>query len=223
MVKQLRTWRNVCLARARLAVGREPLSYAWGGDRGKEICRYYLEEFLEDNRTDIRRHCLEFYDDRYAKRFGNSAVAKLDILNIDESSPFATIVADLTKPNSIPSNHFDCIICTHVLHVIFELEKAVSELCRILKPGGVLLVAVPHISMCGARDHEIWRFTPEGLGVLLGRAFGKENVTVRSYGNSLTAAGQIRGLATHEFTRSELDHNDPRFAVEVCARAYKRG
>ena len=90
-----------------------------------------------------------------------------------------------------------------------------------LKPGGTLLVAVPHISMCGPRSHEIWRFTPEGLSTVLGTSFGGENVTVRAYGNSLTAAGELRGLVADEFTENELNHQDPRFAVEVCARATK--
>jgi predicted SAM-dependent methyltransferase len=35
------------------------------------------------------------------------------------------------------------IICTHVLHIIADLDTAIWELYRILKPGGVLLVAVP--------------------------------------------------------------------------------
>jgi hypothetical protein len=51
--------------------------------------------------------------------------------------------------------------------------------------------------------------------------FGAANVLVRGYGNSLTAAGEIRGVVAGEFLRSELDSHDPRFAVEVCARAVK--
>jgi hypothetical protein len=101
------------------------------------------------------------------------------------------------------------------------VDRAISETYRILKPGGVLLIGVPHISMCDPGWHEMWRFTPEGLAVILAKAFGSENVTVRAYGNSLTAAGEIRGLVAHEFTKNQLDYNDPRFAVEVCARAYK--
>jgi hypothetical protein len=92
---------------------------------------------------------------------------------------------------------------------------------RILKPGGVLLVAVPHISMCDPAEHELWRFTPEGLAVVLAKAFSAKNVTVRAYGNSLSAAGELRGLVAHEFSDVTLNYCDPRFAVEVCARAYK--
>jgi SAM-dependent methyltransferase len=185
------------------------------------IYRYYLEQFLREFAGDIRGHCLEFQNPGYTPRFGGTAVEKLDILHVDDSNPLATIVADLTKPNNIRSDRFDCIICTHVLHIIFELDKAVSELYRILRPGGVLLVAVPQVSMCDPRFHEIWRFTPEGLAVVLSKVFGEKNVLVRAYGNSLTAAGEIRGLVASEFSKPTLDYHDPRFAVEVCARACK--
>jgi SAM-dependent methyltransferase/glycosyltransferase involved in cell wall biosynthesis len=210
-----------CMARARLGAGLEPLSCLWGYDRGMPIHRYYLEQFLREFAGDIRGHCLEFQNPGYTPRFGGTAVEKLDILHLDHSNPLATIVADLTKPNEIPSNQFDCIICTHVLHVIADVGKAVAEIYRILKPGGVLLAVVPHVSMCDPGFHELWRFTPEGLGLILAKGFGEQNVTVRAYGNSLTAAGEIRGLVAGEFRTTALNYHDPRFAVEVCARARK--
>jgi SAM-dependent methyltransferase len=208
--------------RVRMTLGSQPLSEFWGHERGLPICRYYVEEFLKEFASDINGHCLEFQEDQYTTRFGASAVSKLDILHIDHSNPSATVIADLTKPNDLPNDHFDCIVCTFVLHSIFALDKAISELHRIMKPDGVLLVAVPHISMCDPRYHELWRFTPKALEVLLGRVFGFNNVIVRAYGNSLTAAGQIRGLVLHEFTEAELRIHDPRFAVTVCARAVKK-
>src|SRR5262249_47875827 len=169
--------------RTRLAVGLEPLSYQWGGDRGEAIFAAYLWAFLEENAADIRGHCLEFYNDQYTSAYGGKAVAKLDILHIDDSNPRATLVGDLTKPNNLPGDCFDCIICTHTLHLIFEVRKAVADLYRILKPGGVLLTAVPQVSMCDPGWHEFWRFTPEGLHRLLATAFREEDVTVRAYGN----------------------------------------
>ena len=218
---------NIVKVRGLLGVGVQPLSYLWGSDRGLSIARYYLDQFLPEFSSDIRGHCLEFQEDLYTTRIKGPAVAKLDILHIDGSNPLAIVVADLTKPNEIPSNCFDCIICTHVLHHVFELDKALHELYRIIKSGGVLLVAVPQVGMCDpgvGRSRglpDLWRFSEKGLYFLLANVFGPENVTVRAYGNSLTAAGQIRGLVAHEFTKAELDYHDWRFAVEVCARAYK--
>jgi SAM-dependent methyltransferase len=188
-----------------------------------EIARFYLEDlFFQEFSSDICGHCLEFREDYYTSRFGGERVIKIDILHRDDGNPNATIVADLTKTNNIPSNLFDCIICTHVLHLIFEVNQATLELYRILKPGGVLLAAVPHVSMCDPDWHECWRFTQEGLFLMLAKTFGGENVAMRAYGNSLTAAGEIRGLAAHEFTKAELNYHDHRFAVEICAKAMKK-
>jgi SAM-dependent methyltransferase len=220
--KRIRRTATRLWARWRLANGITPLSYVWGTDRGLPVHRYYVKKFLNEFHSDIQGHCLEFQDPQYVPQFGFSAVSRLDILHIDDSNPKATLVADLTRPNDLPSNRFDCIVCTHVLHVIFDVRRAVSELHRLLKPGGVLLVAVPHISMCGTQYHEVWRFTPEGLFLVLAEWFGGRAVTVRAYGNSLTAAGELRGVIAGEFNKSELETHDDQFAVEVCGRAIKQ-
>jgi hypothetical protein len=208
--------------RSHLLHGVEPLSYAWGVDRGLPAHRFHLEQFLIEHAADIRGRCLEFQDPLYARRLGGLAVESLDILHVDDSNLNATIVGDITKSGALPEGRFDCIICTHVLHVIFELHRAVAGLHRMLAPGGVLLVAVPHISMCDQRYGELWRFTPAGLRRLLETSFESKAITVFSYGNSLTAAGEIRGMVAAEFSAEELAAHDPRFAVEVCGRAVKR-
>jgi SAM-dependent methyltransferase len=198
-----------------------PLSEAYAFDRGEPIHRYYLKKFLKKFADDIQGHCLEFEDDLYTSRYDRERVKKLDILHKEEGNPKATIIADLTKPNQIPSNQFDSIICTYVLHWIFELDKFVSELYRILKPEGVLLVTVPHVSMYYPPYHEFWRFTPEGLHTILSKIFGAENVTVDAYGNSLSTVADFRGLVVRELSQAELEYHDERFALDVCARAIK--
>jgi SAM-dependent methyltransferase len=207
-------------ARMRLAFGSRPMSQVWATDRGLPVHRYYLAQFLAEFSGDIAGHCLEFQEGAYTERYGGGRVAGLDILHVDDSNPQATIVADITRPTGIPADRFDCIVCTHVLHLVRDLDAAVAELGRILRPGGVLLVAVPGISMAGPGGGELWRFTPDGLATLLAPVFGP-SVTVRAYGNSLAAAAELRGLVAHELSRRELNRHDPRFAVEVCARAVK--
>jgi hypothetical protein len=82
-------------------------------------------------------------------------------------------------------------------------------------------VAVPHISPIYPGEHELWRFTPEGLAAVLEQVFRVDQITIRSYGNSLTASGDLRGLVADEFTTRALHYADASFAVEVCARACK--
>jgi Methyltransferase domain len=210
-------------ARVRFAFGVQPLSHLWGLDRGVPIHRHYLRQFLEEFSSDIRGRCLEFQEDSYTSALGGAKVQRSDILHKDPGNPSATIVADITRPNDLPSNAFDCIICTYVLNVVAELDVAIAELHRILKPGGVLLAAVPQFTMWAVQWGDIWRLSPHALQLLLGKVFRPEDITIRAYGNSLTAACDLRGLVVDEITKAELDYYDPRFGLVACARAVKRG
>jgi SAM-dependent methyltransferase len=217
---------RLCNSRVRFAAGVRPLN----GDRGEPINREYVNLFLHEVSSVIRGRCLEFQENTYTSRFGADRVRAIDILHKELGNPNATIVADLTKKNGIPSDSFDCIICTYVLHGVFDFEKMVAELHRILKPNGVLLVAVPHIDrlnpelqgLPGFDFEPFWRFTEKGLRILLANHFGAGNVMVRGYGNSLTAAGHLRGLVGRDFTRAEVEYQDPRYAIVLCASGTKR-
>lgn len=204
-----------------LGYGLAPIAVAMDGKAGQPIHRYYLENFIRKQAADIQGHCLEFQDSFYSSRFGGDRISKLDIINIDDSAPEATIVADLTQENVVPSNQFDCIICTHVLDMVEDLDRFMRELHRILRPEGVLLIAVPHILYDTTLYGELWRFTPLGIRKILSKRFSEDDFIVECYGNSLAAAGDIRGLAAAKFSRKELDHFDPRFVIEICARVTK--
>ncbi|MBX2869297.1 MAG: methyltransferase domain-containing protein [Acidiferrobacterales bacterium] len=41
---------------------------------------------------------------------------------------------------SFPDNHFDVVTCTQVLLYVEEVEKAINEMQRVLKPGGKLAI-----------------------------------------------------------------------------------
>jgi hypothetical protein len=48
-------------------------------------------------------------------------------------------------------------------------------------------------------------------------------VTDEARGNVLLADGFLYGLAAHERTREELEHDDARFPVSILVRAFKGG
>ena len=210
-------------ARPLMGYGVKPrITLAWQPIGGEvAIHRYYIEEYLIKNAADIQGNCLEFEADVYATRIGNDRVVKLDIINVDDSVPEATIIADLTKPNQIPDNQFNCIICTFVLHCIWDYSAVLRDLKRILKPGGVLIGCVPLIMGYTPKCGEVWRFSPEGLEKIMAECFEADDVTIQSYGNSLTAMADVRGLASEKFSKRELDFCDPRYPVILAFRALK--
>ena len=58
------------------------------------------------------------------------------------SYPAGTVDMDITEI-AYPDNHFDGIICSHVLEHVPEDQKAMRELYRVMKPGGWAILLVP--------------------------------------------------------------------------------
>ncbi len=203
-----------------------PISPIFGMDRGLAIDRYYIEHFLQAHSQDIRGRVLELGDPFYIKKFGGDRVTQIDVLHVTEGNPEATIVADLTDADHIPSDLFDCIIFTQSIQMIYDARAALRTLHRILKPGGVLLLTSAGISKIGrrlGRDGwgEYWHITTQSAEDLLRETFPGGAFEISSYGNVLTAMCYLHGLAAEELTTEELDHCDPDFEVIVTARAQK--
>ena len=204
-----------------------PISPIFGIDRGFPIERYYIEKFLEENSGDIKGRCLEMGDAFYINKFGGNRVNKIDILHYVEGNPDATIVADLTCADNIPSDTFDCIILTQTLQMIYDMKAALRHLHRIIKPGGVLLMTSHGISKIGrrlGRDDwgEYWHITTQSAEKLFKETFPGADITVGSYGNVLSAMCALHGIVSDEIHKKELDYLDPDFEVIVTVRAVKQ-
>lgn len=202
-----------------------PIDSGFGLGRGKPVDRHYIEDFLRRHAADIRGRVLEVSEDTYTLQYGGAKVSKIDILHVDDSNPRATLTGDLADANELPSDSFDCFICTQTLTYIYDVQRAVATIHRILKPGGVLLTTVPGISQMSPYDRdrwgEYWRFTAQSLGRLLGESFASENVQVEAYGNVLASTAFLQGLCTDDLKREELDHRDQRYQMLVAGRAVK--
>lgn len=95
------------------------------------------------------------------------AEATIETLDIDPKSG-ATYIADLCESNekTLPSEHFDIVICTEVLEHTLQPFKAVDEIKRILKPGGIVFVSTPFNFRIHGPLPDCWRFTEHGLRAL---------------------------------------------------------
>jgi SAM-dependent methyltransferase len=202
-----------------------PVSNDWGRSRGQIVDRYYIEKFLAEHTDDVHGHVLDFCDDCYARKFGGAKATQVDVLHLTADNPHATIVADLAHGEQIPSNTFDCILCTQVLQYIYDLHAASRTLYRILKPGGTLLVTAPGIQRVdvvgGEGEVDNWRFTTLSLRRLFEAAFPQDHVEVRSYGNVLAVTAFLYGYAAEDLRREELDYHDPEYQGLIALRAVK--
>ena len=76
----------------------------------------------------------------FLKQF--KTLKNLDYTTTDLNSPLADVKADICNlPFS--DNEFDVILCNHVLEHIPDDTKAIQELYRVLKPGGMGIFQIP--------------------------------------------------------------------------------
>jgi SAM-dependent methyltransferase len=59
------------------------------------------------------------------------------------------------------------VICVEVLEHVHDPIRAVQEIHRVLKPGGVAVLTSVMFMPIHAHPWDFWRFTPEGFGLLL--------------------------------------------------------
>ena len=202
----------------------DPVSRDWGYDRGVPVDRRYIEDFLAAHSSDIRGRVLEVQEDDFTRRFGGPKVLSSEVVDVDDTNPRATIVADLRSATQLADACFDAVILTQTLHVIDDMDAVIAECHRLLAPGGVLLATLPSASrVCleYGEDGDLWRVTPAGARALFARAFGPREVDVTTFGSVLTNVAFLHGLSCAELTDEEFGATDPYHPLLAGVRARK--
>jgi hypothetical protein len=221
--RKIRLWLSHFRQPAKLGDLRRtsPLSDVFGWDRGTPVDRYYIENFLAGYRQDIVGRTLEVNDRRYTIRYG-TAVTQSDVLDINSANEQATLIADLSARDGLPSMAFDCFILTQTLQLIYDTRAAIANAHRLLRPGGALLATVPSVSRIASDGYnDYWRYTAASCSRLFAETFGADNTTVKSYGNVLTCIAFLAGMAYEELSREELATNDEAFPLIIGVRAVR--
>jgi len=78
---------------------------------------------------------------------------RYDRLNIKKAFPHINLVQDITKSDS-KDDTYDLVVVWHVFEHIVEDVKAASEIYRILKPNGNLLMSVPIYPVRSEKTYE---------------------------------------------------------------------
>jgi SAM-dependent methyltransferase len=180
--------------------------------------RHRLLWLYLQHETDVFRapkRLLHFAPEDRSQRVLRS-LPNLDYVSADLSSRTAMVNTDITQLD-FPDESFDVILCSHVLEHVPDDARAMRELHRVLKRGGVAIVQVP-VDHDRAETYEDWSLT---TGEERAKAFGQRD-HVRWYGRDfaqrLANAGfqvtAIRYAQQHDAKRLGLDANEEIFRCE---------
>jgi SAM-dependent methyltransferase len=145
------------------------------------------------------------------------------------------VVADLTRPLPFGDGVADTVVLSWFLYIAPYPNEVLAEIRRTLKPGGTLILTAPLVYHHDPTPTDFWRFTSEGLGLLL-RDAGFGSITIVTLGGRLTAAAYLAGpylqpermvapivyllcIAVDRITDGVLRNGVPRCPIGYCVRA----
>lgn len=223
-----RVGRKVRLPKRKISFGDLARTSPWcrnyGFSRGKPVDRFYIEQFMENNRVSVKGRVLELLNNRYTRKYGGENVTVSEVLDINPDNGKATIHDDLRTLSSIDDASFDCIILTQTLHLIDDDGGALRQLYRVLAPGGTLLMTVPCISRVPKTEEDgMWNrfYTDHGVAYLLKTWFEPCDFTVELFGNLPAATAFLYGLAVEDLEPSLFRVHDPEFPLIIGTCATK--
>lgn len=127
----------------------------------------------------------------------------------------------------LPSQSIDLIICSTVIEHVYDVEQVISEIARVLRPGGSLYLAAPNYVWPQEPHLQIWCIPILGKGLmrLAARLQGKKDqigfldhlqlVTPRR----IERAFKTFGLSYHNYTKIKVARI---LARATDAKAYQR-
>ena len=99
------------------------------------------------------------------------------------TSPFLDLAADLNEPLKLETAAFDTVLMTDVLEHIRNPAALMSEIARILRPKGRLLLTVPFLYWIHEQPYDYFRYTRYALSEFC-RTADLEVVELAEYGGA---------------------------------------
>jgi ubiquinone/menaquinone biosynthesis C-methylase UbiE len=118
-----------------------------------------------------------------------TGIEKSDKARNYAESKFNLEVSDTSQIAKLNSGTFDCITMWHVLEHFHEPELIMKEISRLLKPGGLCVIALPNSNSFDANYYEsywaaydvprhLWHFSPETFSLFAGLCGFKVTATI---------------------------------------------
>ena len=126
----------------------------------------------------------------------NSKIEKYIGIDIKEAIDYGGEKPEIYwEDGKIPleDNSIDSAIATEVLEHVPNVTDVLTEVFRVLKPGGVFIFTVPFIWPLHETPHDHYRYTPYALNRLMELA-GFKGVKIKAMGGWNAALGQMMAL-----------------------------
>ncbi|KZE79911.1 class I SAM-dependent methyltransferase [Myroides marinus] len=155
----------------------------------------------------------------FYKRFKKQP--NLDYTTTDLESPLADVKADICNL-PFEDNSFDMILCNHVLEHIPDDTKAMQELYRILKPGGMGIFQIPQDMSRAVTFQDDSITDPKERTLIFGqydhvRVYGRDYFDkLRSIGFTVVEEDFIHKLTQEEVIKYCLAEGE---IIPVCYKA----
>ena len=109
--------------------------------------------------------CAGWEPNYYQPLFPGKRYVKQDFQ--DYNPPCVDIICDVSNMKPIPDESFGLVLNLEALEHIAYPQKAIDEIHRILRPGGLLILTTVMHFRIHPSPKDYWRFTPDGIELLL--------------------------------------------------------
>jgi SAM-dependent methyltransferase len=86
-----------------------------------------------------------------------------DIIFTDIKANDGVVRVNVEEPLPFADSSFNFVLSFHLFEHVYDYRMAVSEIYRVLKPGGVLLVSVPFMHKYHGDPDDFWRLTDSAM------------------------------------------------------------
>ncbi len=102
---------------------------------------------------------------------------------------------------TVPDASFDVVLATQVLEHVEDPHRSLSEMCRVSRPGGLVMFTTHGVWPFHPTPNDYWRWTHEGLKKLVAGVEGLEVVEIRPHGSTPLALAQLAAFYVERETR----------------------
>jgi SAM-dependent methyltransferase len=115
--------------------------------------------------------------------------------------PELDLACDLTQTNPFHADHFDAILLLNVLEHLFDAPGLLNQLFKLLKPGGILVVAIPFMVKLHQAPLDYARYTQFAL-LQIGEAHGFIVERLEGFYDPVSLLGEgVSNLKYHQLPR----------------------